>query len=70
MRIVRRRRDQLFKDVVFAYAGRMHNLYIIKAGDVYSFGCNGEGPLGRDTTAEGSEFTSSKVDFLASLCTV
>lgn len=49
------------KDVVFVCAGGMHNLCLTKAGDVYSFGCNDEGALGRDTSVEGSEFTPGKV---------
>lgn len=31
-------------------------------GEVWSFGCNDEGALGRDTTEEGSEFKAQKVD--------
>ncbi|KAL5291359.1 RCC1 family protein [Megaselia abdita] len=49
------------KDVVFVCAGGMHNLCLTKAGEVYSFGCNDEGALGRDTSEEGSEFTPAKV---------
>ena len=28
---------------------------------VYTFGCNDEGALGRDTSEDGSEFTTAKV---------
>lgn len=49
------------KDVVFVVAGGMHNLCLTKSGEIYSFGCNDEGALGRDTTEEGSEFTPVKV---------
>lgn len=31
-------------------------------GEVWSFGCNDEGALGRDTSEEGSEYKASKVD--------
>lgn len=43
-------------------AGGMHSLYLTKAGQVWSFGCNDEGALGRDTSEEGSEFERKKVD--------
>ncbi|XP_068149326.1 regulator of chromosome condensation [Drosophila tropicalis] len=36
-------------------AGGMHNLVLTNSGEIYSFGCNDEGALGRDTTEEGSE---------------
>lgn len=49
------------KDVVRVCAGGMHNICLTKSGDVYSFGCNDEGALGRDTSEEGSEFTPVKV---------
>ncbi len=31
-------------------------------GEIYTFGCNDEGALGRDTSVEGSEFEPGKVD--------
>lgn len=43
-------------------AGGMHSLYLDAAGAVFSFGCNDEGALGRDTSAEGSEFEIVRVD--------
>lgn len=49
------------KDIVDVCAGGMHSLCLTKQGEVYSFGCNDEGALGRDTSEEGSEFTPKKV---------
>lgn len=43
-------------------AGGMHSLYLTADGEVWSFGCNDEGALGRDTSEEGSEYTRKKVD--------
>lgn len=37
-------------------------LYLTTSGEVWSFGCNDEGALGRDTTEEGSEYKIQKVD--------
>jgi regulator of chromosome condensation len=50
------------KNIVDISAGGMHNLCLTKDGDVYSFGCNDEGALGRDTSEEGSEFEPKKID--------
>ncbi|EDV97460.1 regulator of chromosome condensation [Drosophila grimshawi] len=36
-------------------AGGMHSLVLTNSGDIYSFGCNDEGALGRDTKEKGSE---------------
>lgn len=49
-------------NIVDISAGGMHSLYLTKDGEAWSFGCNDEGALGRDTTAEGSEYECSKVD--------
>lgn len=49
-------------DIVDVRAGGMHNLCLDKNGQVFSFGCNDEGALGRDSSEEGSEFTPQKVD--------
>lgn len=49
-------------NVVDISAGGMHSLYLTKNGEVWSFGCNDEGALGRDTSKEGSEYESAKVD--------
>lgn len=50
------------KDVVHVIAGGMHNLCLTKSGEVYSFGCNDEGALGRDTSEEGSEFNPAIIE--------
>ncbi|XP_055910321.1 regulator of chromosome condensation [Eupeodes corollae] len=49
-------------DIVDVRAGGMHNLCLDKNGQVFSFGCNDEGALGRDSSEEGSEFFPKKVD--------
>ncbi|KAH8378933.1 hypothetical protein KR009_002141 [Drosophila setifemur] len=46
-------------------SGGMHNLVLTKTGDIYSFGCNDEGALGRDTSEEGSESKPVKIDLPA-----
>ncbi|KAM9687050.1 regulator of chromosome condensation isoform 1-T1 [Trichechus inunguis] len=50
------------EDVVQAEAGGMHTVCLSKTGQIYSFGCNDEGALGRDTSLEGSETVPGKVD--------
>ncbi|KAL6109008.1 rcc1 [Pungitius sinensis] len=42
-------------------AGGMHTVCVSETGHVYTFGCNDEGALGRDTTEEGSEMVPGKV---------
>lgn len=37
-------------------------LYLTEDGEVWSFGCNDEGALGRDTSEEGSEYEARKVN--------
>lgn len=49
------------KNVIDISAGGMHSLYLTKDGKVFSFGCNDEGALGRDTSEEGSEYNISQV---------
>ncbi|EDV51073.1 regulator of chromosome condensation [Drosophila erecta] len=49
-------------DAVDISAGGMHNLVLTKSGDIYSFGCNDEGALGRDTSEEGSEAKPELID--------
>lgn len=46
-------------------AGGMHSLCLTENGEVWSFGCNDEGALGRDTSEDGSEFKAQKVDLPA-----
>lgn len=49
-------------DVVDVKAGGMHSLCLNKNGEIWSFGCNDEGALGRDTEEEGSETKPKKVE--------
>lgn len=49
-------------NVVDVQAGGMHNLVLTHDGRVFSFGCNDEGALGRDSSEEGSEFEPHPVD--------
>uniref|UniRef100_A0A182QFE8 RCC1-like domain-containing protein n=1 Tax=Anopheles farauti TaxID=69004 RepID=A0A182QFE8_9DIPT len=49
-------------EVVQISAGGMHNLVLTRHGKVYSFGCNDEGALGRDTSEEGSEFLPKPIE--------
>ncbi|XP_076669410.1 regulator of chromosome condensation 1 isoform X3 [Andrena cerasifolii] len=44
-----------YQDVVAIAAGGMHNVCLRETGEIVTFGCNDEGALGRDTSAEGSE---------------
>ncbi|XP_048116861.1 regulator of chromosome condensation [Alosa alosa] len=48
--------------VVQAVAGGMHTVCLGESGKVYTFGCNDEGALGRDTSEEGSEMSPGKVE--------
>uniref|UniRef100_A0A8C9SL14 Regulator of chromosome condensation 1 n=1 Tax=Scleropages formosus TaxID=113540 RepID=A0A8C9SL14_SCLFO len=48
--------------VVQAVAGGMHTVCLSDSGNVYTFGCNDEGALGRDTMEEGSEMRPGKVE--------
>lgn len=50
------------KDVVDVQAGGMHSVCLTKNGEIFTFGCNDEGALGRDTSVEGSEYTPGKVE--------
>lgn len=54
-------------NVVDISAGGMHSLYLTDKGEVFSFGCNDEGALGRDTSEEGSECQIVKVDLSGSV---
>lgn len=49
------------KEVVDVKAGGMHSLALTKSGEIWSFGCNDEGALGRDTSEEGSEMVPAKI---------
>ncbi|XP_053310426.1 regulator of chromosome condensation isoform X2 [Spea bombifrons] len=50
------------EEIVQAEAGGMHTVCLGVSGNIYTFGCNDEGALGRDTTEEGSETRPEKVD--------
>nr|XP_020464194.1 regulator of chromosome condensation [Monopterus albus] len=47
--------------IVQVIAGGMHTVCLSDTGHVYTFGCNDEGALGRDTTEEGSEMVPGQV---------
>ncbi|XP_033236632.1 regulator of chromosome condensation-like [Drosophila pseudoobscura] len=55
---------QNIPDPVDVSAGGQHSLVLTRSGDVYSFGCNGEGALGRSTSSSepGSESLPAVVD--------
>uniref|UniRef100_A0A8C3GLB3 RCC1-like domain-containing protein n=1 Tax=Cairina moschata TaxID=8855 RepID=A0A8C3GLB3_CAIMO len=53
---------QLPELIVQAEAGGMHTVCLSETGKIYTFGCNDEGALGRDTSAEGSETTPGLVE--------
>lgn len=48
--------------IVDVCAGGMHTVCLTSDGEMYTFGCNDEGALGRDTSEEGSEFVPAKVE--------
>lgn len=50
------------ENVVDVRAGGMHNLVLTLDGTVYSFGCNDEGALGRDSSEDGSEFEPHPIE--------
>ncbi|XP_075051974.1 regulator of chromosome condensation [Mixophyes fleayi] len=50
------------EQILQAEAGGMHTVCLGASGSIYTFGCNDEGALGRDTTEEGSETQPGKVD--------
>jgi len=49
-------------DVVDIVAGGMHTVCLDKAGEVWTFGCNDEGALGRPTPEEEDTFVPGKVE--------
>jgi len=63
--IMERKRPQPVKEidekVISAAAGGMHNVFITESGDVFTFGCNDEGALGRKTQDEEECFAVAKV---------
>ncbi|XP_019622751.1 PREDICTED: regulator of chromosome condensation-like [Branchiostoma belcheri] len=48
--------------VIDVCAGGMHTVALTVKGEVWSWGCNDEGALGRDTSEDGSETVPGKVD--------
>lgn len=50
------------KDIVDVKAGGMHSLCLTKGGEIWTFGCNDEGALGRNTDEEGSETKPQKIE--------
>lgn len=50
------------QNLVEIRAGGMHSLCLESNGSIWSFGCNDEGALGRDTTVEGSEAIPTTID--------
>ncbi|KAH8239083.1 hypothetical protein KR032_000503, partial [Drosophila birchii] len=63
--VMERKRLALVEDIPDAVdicAGGVHNLVLTDTGDIYSFGCNDEGALGRDTSEEGSESRPALVE--------
>ncbi|XP_013410879.1 regulator of chromosome condensation [Lingula anatina] len=48
-------------NVIQIVAGGMHTVCLTEEGEVYTFGCNDDGSLGRDTSEEGSEASPAKV---------
>uniref|UniRef100_A0A672ZNV8 RCC1-like domain-containing protein n=1 Tax=Sphaeramia orbicularis TaxID=375764 RepID=A0A672ZNV8_9TELE len=62
--IVERKKPALVslpESIVQVVAGGMHTVCLSDTGHVYTFGCNDEGALGRDSSVEGSEMTPGKV---------
>uniref|UniRef100_A0A8C2TX06 Regulator of chromosome condensation 1 n=1 Tax=Coturnix japonica TaxID=93934 RepID=A0A8C2TX06_COTJA len=53
---------QLPELMVQVEAGGMHTVCLSETGKIYTFGCNDEGALGRDTTEEGSECSPGAVE--------
>lgn len=64
--IMERKRPQPVKEiedkVISCAAGGMHNVYITEKGEVFTFGCNDEGALGRKTDEEEECFQTEKVN--------
>ncbi|XP_054637749.1 regulator of chromosome condensation [Dunckerocampus dactyliophorus] len=62
--IIERKKPALLplpEKIVQVIAGGMHTVCLSETGVVYTFGCNDEGALGRDTKEEGSEMIPGKV---------
>lgn len=62
--IIERKKPALLslpEKIVQVVAGGMHTVCLSETGLIYTFGCNDEGALGRDTSEEGSEMVPGKV---------
>uniref|UniRef100_A0A8D0DGZ2 Regulator of chromosome condensation 1 n=1 Tax=Salvator merianae TaxID=96440 RepID=A0A8D0DGZ2_SALMN len=53
---------QLPEKIIQAEAGGVHTVCLSETGKVYTFGCNDEGALGRDTSEDGSDSVPGLVD--------
>ncbi|XP_007439901.1 regulator of chromosome condensation [Python bivittatus] len=53
---------QLPEKIIQAEAGGVHTVCLTETGKIYTFGCNDEGALGRDTSEEGSDSVPGLVD--------
>ncbi|XP_048358014.1 regulator of chromosome condensation [Sphaerodactylus townsendi] len=63
--ILARKRPALVKlpeKIIQAEAGGVHTVCLSETGKIYTFGCNDEGALGRDTSEEGSDSVPGLVD--------
>ena len=58
------------KNIIDVIAGGMHNIALSIDGKLYSWGCNDEGVLGRDTSEENSEFEPAPVESMQNLTIV
>ncbi|XP_059172276.1 regulator of chromosome condensation-like [Physella acuta] len=56
--------------VIQVCAGGMHTVCLTNTGQVFTFGCNDEGALGRDTSVEGSDAKPGKVNIPAPIVMV
>lgn len=50
------------ENIVDIKTGGMHSLCLTKDGKIWTFGCNDEGALGRDTSEEGSEAKPKQIE--------
>ncbi|XP_052285251.1 regulator of chromosome condensation-like isoform X2 [Dreissena polymorpha] len=50
--------------IIQVCGGGMHTVCLTEKGEVYTFGCNDEGTLGRDTSEDGAETRPGKVEGL------
>ncbi|KAL8220408.1 UNVERIFIED_CONTAM: Regulator of chromosome condensation [Gekko kuhli] len=63
--VLARKRPALVKlseKIIQAEAGGVHTVCLSETGKIYTFGCNDEGALGRDTSEEGSDSVPGLVD--------